>query len=372
LRTDATGWQAPSPNGELNGHSGHIRTGLAHHQFLNSNRHVPHEIPFDVGFPPSAGSLTVAQEATSETASSGVKRALIICGLPGDKEHALLYSTAVRELRSGLTTRLGFAEANVHLQFGGVWPEEAAKPETAAPQHGPATREALEQEAADLRKDLRPEDALWVIVLGHSHYDGRKATLNLPGPDFTSLEFGKLFSGLQCREQVFFITTSVSGFYLKPLAASGRVVISATEPDFETNETIFARSLAEELGKLTAADYPDEDKDGVRSLFDLYIGVTRNVAQKYVDDKTLATEHAQLEDNGDGRGTELQIDYLTVEQGGRFEGKALPPRPATADGTRSKQWVLLPGAPTAMPDGPAKPTDEKAARADTATAAESM
>jgi hypothetical protein len=296
-----------------------------------------------------------AQERLTEPAT-GVKRALIICGLPGDKDHAALYSTAIRDIRTGLVTNLGFTEENIHLQFGGVWPEEAGKPETAAPQHGPATREALEQEAADLKANLRPDDSLWVIVMGHSHYDGRKATLNLPGPDFTSAEFGKLFAGLECREQVFFITTSVSGFYLKPLAAPGRVVISATEADFETNETVYPKALSEELGKLTAADYPDEDKDGSRSVFDLYIGVSRNVAQKYLDDKTVSTEHSQLEDNGDGRGTELQMDYLTVEQGGRFEGKPLPARAPTADGARSRQLVLFPGIPVEKPAAPAEET----------------
>lgn len=279
--------------------------------------------------------LCFAQEPP---AVPGVKRALILCGHPGDQAHATLYSTTIRDLRTQLVGKLGFAEEHIHLQFGGTWPEEAGQP---ALKHGPATREALEAEAADLRTALKPEDTLWVIVMGHAHHDGRKTQLNLPDLDITSIEFGKLFAGLECREQVFFVTTSVSGFFLKPLAAKGRIVITATEADYETNETVFSRALADELAKLSP-DYPDQDKDNLRTLFDLYIGIAKNVAQRYTDEMALATEHSQLDDNGDGRGTEIQIDYLPVEQGGRSTGQPVPPRPATADGARSALLVLVP------------------------------
>ena len=267
-----------------------------------------------------------------------MKRALLVCGHPGDAEHAALYSKALLDIRTGLVSKLGFDEKQIHLQFGGKWPDTAS-----APQHGPATREALEAEAAELKANLQPEDTLWVVVVGHSHYDGRKTLLNLPELDLTSLEFGKLFAGLPCKEQVFFMTTSVSGFYLKPLAAKGRIVISATEADYETNETRFPLALAEELAKLSP-DYPDVDMDGARSLFDLYIGIAKNVAQRYTDEMLLATEHSQLDDNGDGRGSELQIDYLPVEQGGRSTGKPPPPRPAPADGSASARLILVPAA----------------------------
>ena len=47
---------------------------------------------------------------------------------------------------------------------------------------------------AEVKKALRPEDGLWVICLGHCHHDGRQAWWNLPGPDITAAEFGKLFA----------------------------------------------------------------------------------------------------------------------------------------------------------------------------------
>ena len=61
----------------------------------------------------------------------------------------------------------------------------------------------------------------------------------------------------------------------------------------------------------------------------------------YLKDEFLPTEHALLDDNGDGRGTEVQIDYLTEAQGGRAKAGKLPrPRKETADGARSAQIML--------------------------------
>ena len=39
--------------------------------------------------------------------------------------------------------------------------------------------------------------------------------------------------------------------------------------------------------------------------------------KRYADAENLPTEHARLDDNGDGRGSELQECYLPPELGGR-------------------------------------------------------
>src|SRR5207244_11850193 len=111
-----------------------------------------------------------------------------------------------------------------------------------------ARRAAIAKDVKTLRTALQPDDSLWVFVMGHAHYDGRYSWLNIAGDDLQQLEFGRLFEGLRCREQVFFMTTAASGFFLKPLAAPGRVVISATEPDLEINETLLPHKLANALG----------------------------------------------------------------------------------------------------------------------------
>ena len=52
-------------------------------------------------------------------------------------------------------------------------------------------------------------------------------------------ELGKLFAGLHCKEQVFWLTAPASGWMLRSFTAKGRIVISATLADDEYNETEF-------------------------------------------------------------------------------------------------------------------------------------
>lgn len=297
--------------------------------------------------------LAASDQAPSSTSEpDGVRRALIVCGHPGDDDHRKLFAETVEKLQRGLSERYGFSTGEVRVLFGG----QVAQGEgpVLSGVRGQATRDELEAQAGELRKVLSPRDTLWVIVMGHAHYDGRNAFLNLPGPDLNQREFAKLFDGLAAREQVFFITTPVSGFSLKPLSARRRVVITATEADLEVNETLCPLALAEVLSQPAAPADFDADGDGRLTLFDLYIALARNVAQRYVADEALSTEHAQLDDNGDGRGSELQLDYLTPEQGGRLAAGKIPPKiKEGADGSLAAQIVL--------PESAAAPTAAKAA-----------
>ena len=63
-----------------------------------------------------------------------------------------------------------------------------------------------------------------------------------------------------------------------------------------------------------------------------------------------ATEHAQMDDSGDGRATEVQIDYLPEALGGRLRPGADPPRPK-GDGKLARtillEWPPSPPRPLA-------------------------
>lgn len=276
-----------------------------------------------------------------DASMSGVRRALIVCGLSGDAAHHKQFAETIVKLRDGLIGPLAFDSANVQVVFGDE-PVEADPDviRTAAR----ATREEVEQQAKSLCDRTGADDAVWVVVLGHSHYDGRQSWLNLPGPDLTQAEFAKMFERLAAREQVFVITTPTSGFAIKPLSAASRVVITATEADWETNETEFPHEFARLLSSLAMEENLDADKDGRVSLFDLYITTVRNLAQSYLERELLATEHALLDDDGNGRGTEVQIDFLTVDQGGRLQPNRpfIPPATTKGDGVLSRTLLLKP------------------------------
>lgn len=291
----------------------------------------------------SAIPSSLAQDAAAPARETGTRRALVICGLSGDEPHHALFAETLARLRTGLTTRLGIASDQIRILFGD---EPLATDAPEIRDAGRSTREAIEQAVSEIRQALTANDSLWIIVLGHSHYDGTHTWLNLPGPDMHEGEFARLFHGLSVAEQVFVICTPTSGFCIKPLSARGRVVISATEADWETNETEFPRQLAGVLTDEIPLEELDADTDGKLTLFDLYLTVNRRLAQSYLERELLATEHPRLDDNGDGRGSDLQIDYLTEDQGGRVRpGRAKHPLPRPgADGDLSRSILLQPTA----------------------------
>ena len=255
----------------------------------------------------------------------GVTRhVLLVCGHPGDEEFRGEFRAAVDTLAAAFTNRWSVAPEHLHVLFGSM-------------DDNSATAEALAAAARRLEQAAGPTDAVWVIVLGHAYLDGRSAWLNLPGTDIDQQQFADLFANLRAGEQVFFLTFPVSGYYLRPLAREGRVVITATEPDYEINAPLFPAALAQVLSD-PPANF-DADGDGVPSVFDLYIATTRAVAARYTADEAIPTEHAQLDDTADGRGSELQLDYLTPEEGGRFNGTVPAPRTA-GDGVRSAKLFV--------------------------------
>jgi hypothetical protein len=285
-------------------------------------------------------------------ATTGVRRCLIICGLPGDGEHRKLFGETLELLHSGLTKHHGFAAQNVYI----LWGDKTKDKDSTAVRanRGVATRETITNAANMLHKVLQPDDTFWVFVLGHAHYDGRYSWLNVAGDDLHQLEFGRLFEGLRCREQVFFLTTAASGFYLKPLAAPGRIVISATEPDLEVNETLFPHKLARGIATPPALAEFDIDGDKQATLLDLYLWTARETTQEYVTGELLATEHALIDDNGDGRGTEVQIDYLSEELGGRKRAGRDPPASLKGDGALAQRIPF--NLPPTLPASDAKKT----------------
>lgn len=316
---------------------------------------LPMRVSFAQDAPPPAASATIVATAEAPPAAAlppagegGVRRALIVCGLAGDADHRKLFADSIELLVTGLTTHHAFTAENVELYWGDE-PGEQDGPALRA-SRAIATRESLAAGVETLRASLGPEDTLWVFVFGHSHYDGRYSWLNIAGPDLNHQEFGRLFEGLRCREQLFAITTSASGFYLKPLAAPGRVIMVATEPDLEVNETLFPHKLVRALASPPPYLELDVDRDGRLSLLDIYLWTSRDTAQEYATSELLATEHSLIDDTGDGRGTELQINYLSEDLGGRLRAADNWPAPPTGDGALARRIRLLHPPSPPIPD----------------------
>ncbi len=224
--------------------------------------------------------------------------AVILGGLPGDAEHAAAFRRMADTIQKWLSESQQIPTEQI-LRLPIEAPAEAAAGEAFAT---PPTAEAIRTMFADLNEKLRTDDALWVFTLGHGNYDDRHAWFHVAGKDPSSEDFGKWLSDVPCREQVIWLTHSGSGWFVKPLSRPGRIVIAATAADDEFNETEFPWALATVVkSQVTSLD---SDQDKAVSVAELYDAVVKEVSRRFKHDDRLPTEHAQLDDNGDGVGTE--------------------------------------------------------------------
>ncbi len=175
-------------------------------------------------------------------------------------------------------------------------------------------------------------DPLWLVLIGHGTFDGKDARFNLRGPDVSVSNLVAWLRPIR-RPLVVVNTASASAPFLNKLSGTNRIVITATRSGSEQNFTrfggYFARSLADASGDL--------DQDGQVSLLEAFLSASHGVNEFYKTEGRLATEHALLDDNGDGLGT--PADWFrgvrAVKQANA--GKSL-------DGARAHQVHLVPSA----------------------------
>jgi hypothetical protein len=265
--------------------------------------------------------MTVACAQTTTTPPAARKKlaptdtnkfAVIINGAGGEPAYAKQFEQWTRELTTVLTERLGFADKQVRLL--------TEKPSDSATLR--ATAEEVKRAFALLKSELQPDNVLFVFLIGHGSSDGREAKFNLVGPDLSATEYNNLLLSLPTRRVVVFNMSSASGEFVKTLAAKGRIVITATRNGQETNATRFAGFF---INALNATD-SDTDQDGHVSVLEAFVYANRLTADFYARAGRLATEHALLEDNGDGVGHEkveagegmlarvTYLDSLSIDQ----------------------------------------------------------
>lgn len=148
-------------------------------------------------------------------------------------------------------------------------------------------------------------DRVLILLFGHGSYASGEARFNLPGPDLTTTEWNLELDRLGEQRVIFANTASASGPFVEALSAPGRTVVTATKTGLERNATIFGEHFVEAF----AGDGADLDKNGRVSVLEAFRYARLEVTRVYKQDGKLMTEHAILDDNGDGEGS----DALTAE-----------------------------------------------------------
>jgi hypothetical protein len=212
----------------------------------------------------------------------------VVTGLGGAPE----YSRQFADWGQGMVTAAvsaGVPEDHV------VW---LAEPGTSGAS-GASRREAVLGAVVSLAAVSSPGDLVLLALFGHGSARGDEVRLNLPGPDLTAVGLAAALEPLRDRRLVVVNAASASGGFVGPLSAAGRVVITATRTPRENQATRFGGFFVDAL----SGDAADTDKDGRVSFLEAFEFARLEVARSFEEGGHLATEHALLDDNGDGRGT---------------------------------------------------------------------
>ncbi len=217
---------------------------------------------------------------------------LVVTGLSGEPSFAASFATAGGALVEAASGPWGVPDSAV------TWLAEdpSRDPDRIS---GRATKAALDTAFHHLVQHSTPGDVIAIFLIGHGSGGGVESRLSLPGPDPTAADYGHWLDLLTGRTVVAVVAASASGDFLRVLSRPGRIVITATRSASERNESLFASRFAHGLASLEA----DADKDGKVSVLEAFLYAQREVAAAYAKDKRLQTEHAQLDDNGDGQGS---------------------------------------------------------------------
>jgi hypothetical protein len=226
-------------------------------------------------------------------AQGGAAHLLIIAGVGGEPAYQQAFLDAGLRMADAARARYGVPEANV--AFLSEQPQRAPGRVSAQ-----STKANVQNAFADVAARAKAGDFVLVLLIGHGSATNGEARFNVPGPDLTPRDFEVLLSQLSAQRVAFVNAASASGDFVKALSGKNRAILTATKSGMERNETKFASHFVDAY----VTDGADADKDGRVSVLEAFEYARREVARAYEEANALRSEHALLDDDGDGKGTE--------------------------------------------------------------------
>ena len=224
----------------------------------------------------------------SVQASADQRYALIVSGAGGGAEYVAQYDRWTAQLSKTLVETLKFDPALVRVLSDTTRSIDSATADN--------VRRLIASVAARMTRD----DVLFVFLIGHGTFDGTDAKFNLVGPDLDSIEWSALLKAIPGR--VVLVNTSSASFpFLERLSGPRRIVITATDSPAQRYDTVFAEYFIRALTDPAA----DLDKNDRVSIWEAFAAASAAVRRYYQQRGQLSTEHALLDDNGDGVGNEV-------------------------------------------------------------------
>ena len=258
---------------------------------------------------------------------------LVITGLSGDPAYA-------EEFHQWATTLIDAARDRYELPAENVIYLAEKTEVDPARIDDRSTRENVERAFATVAERAQPNDYVLVLLIGHGSYSNGESRFNLPGRDLTAKDYARLLEPLGSQQVAFVNAATASGGFIEVLSGEGRTVVTATRSGGQWNATVFGGYFVEAFAD--GEEESDQNKDGRVSVLEAFEYAVAQVARVYESDGRLQTEHALLDDNGDGEGTRELEDPLATT--------------AATDGARARTLFISAGDGTGiagLPDDPA-------------------
>jgi hypothetical protein len=231
--------------------------------------------------------------ATPEPASAQSRTyTVIVVGIGGTASFRESFHAEAAQIYGALTTQHGLAKEDI-VYLG-------ERVETAPDMISDvSTRANVLKVLGEIAQRAGPTDRLLVILIGHGTDQGGEAQFNVSGPDLTPTDFELASMAFPSQALALVHTGSASGGWVRPLAGPNRIVIAATRTARELNATEFGQFFAQAL----AGEGADLDHDERVSLLEAFQYAKSEVERYYQEQNEMLTEHAVLDDNGDGAGS---------------------------------------------------------------------
>ena len=237
--------------------------------------------------------MGVSETSFEQASAQEQTHALIVVGLGGNADYRDRFHNQAVALREAFTSKHGMLSE--HVTYLGERPESA--PEIVTDK---STRDNVLSYLSTIAQQMGSSDRLLVILIGHGTSDQAEARFNITGPDLAPSDLQMALTGFPTQTLALVHTGSASGGFLEPLSGPNRIIITATRTQRERNATEFAQFFVEAI----TGESADLDKDERVSLLEAYQYAREEVIRLYEDENEILTEHAVLDDNGDGTGSE--------------------------------------------------------------------
>ncbi len=217
---------------------------------------------------------------------------VMVSGIGGEAVYSERFRTHAQRMLEIAVSELGIPRERI------IYLSEAPTPQS----DGLAVKAELRAALARVAETADETDTVLLLLIGHGSARGDSAVFNLPGPDVDASELDSMLESLPAARLVVVNTAPASAPFIEALSSPGRVIITATASVAERYHTIFAEHFIAAF-----AGGADTDKDGRVSMLESFLYAQREVERSYAADSRLQSEHALLDDNGDGRGSTSEL-----------------------------------------------------------------